>query len=1033
MPALPSHPEPQQGLQASPDVGNEQPNPAIPLPNIAIPTQNEDDIVPMEDHLSDADDAPMDFGNDNADPVAAQAPNAEKEPNTAMREHFQKYLDKAERKYDNLPTRIRAGIELCQLLNDAGTDLALYDRLMDWHFQYLNTKEKVTYGQLIKRLRERNNLEDMVPKMKRTTLPACGTKVSIPCMDFEAARMDLLTDPRVMDSDYLFFNDDPYAGPPPEEEWKEIRDINTGLCYRETYDAWIKPKPYTESGRRRVLDPIVYYMDGCTTGNQAGGNLSLELVKFTSCLFNRKARNKRYCWRNLGAVPKYVASKTKAKELIAESGHKDAELYLTDSDLDSETSDKDNNAKKGGGNNTQDGGDGTQKGDNATQNGDDSSQNEDDASQNSGVSLPQMEDEEVLDENEIGEMPTNQAQNLHHILSIILDGFKKVQDSGGIEWDLYYKGELHRIQLVPFVIFIKGDSVEQDKHCGKYGSKGKGIQSLCRHCLCPAAETDMPYAEHPRKTQTMISELVRNRDEAALKGMSQSLILNAWYSIKFGAHNDWGVHGATPLEILHWIQINMFGYSRDNIFNQTGRGELGKAFNETATAIGWLMQRQSDKDYPRTKFTNGVMKGKLTGHEKTGMMLVLAAAFRCTKGRKLLLEDSKNMKKQEFFPNQRWLDDWLMLLETQLELEQWLKKDVLPVEQVKRMKTKMREIMSMNKVIGKRDKGMGNKTFTFHGAVHYWEEILNFGVPDCYNTMGDEMRHKEDKKDAGRTQKRPKSFELQAMQKIEERRIIELGIAELVGRKRWQYKQKKHDKKSQPVPLAAQGEPKLTGVLARIQYNITLDDWTCSLKTGMKHKTRYKYPPDVLETLQEVAGTVEEWCCPLLVRAELKLPGKQIYRACPFKDGKAWYDWGLFRYRDATTNQMKELPGHIRAFIDLRDMTMEGNRTQYEPTIYLIVETVKSNHEDQQYQIRSDLFVPYLKCKNRVPGSRQWERTRHVWPIDRLIGPTCVIPDVGNKNPDAFFMVRPLKQWGDIMGSWINDEHQKQFEEPQTR
>ena len=52
--------------------------------------------------------------------------DAEKEPNTAMREHFQKYLDKAERKYDNLPTRIRAGIELCQLLNDAGTDLALY-------------------------------------------------------------------------------------------------------------------------------------------------------------------------------------------------------------------------------------------------------------------------------------------------------------------------------------------------------------------------------------------------------------------------------------------------------------------------------------------------------------------------------------------------------------------------------------------------------------------------------------------------------------------------------------------------------------------------------------------------------------------------------------------------------------------------------------------------------------------------------------------------------------------------------------------
>ena len=241
------------------------------------------------------------------------------------------------------------------------------------------------------------------------------------------------------------------------------------------------------------------------------------------------------------------------------------------------------------------------------------------------------------------------------------------------------------------------------------------------------------------------------------------MIWNVWYQFKFGQHNDWGVHGATPLEALHWIQLGMFGYTRGNMFNQTGKGKLGKAFNEIATHIGWLLQRQSDKNYPRTKFTNGVMKGKLMGHEHTGLILVLAAACRSTKGRKCLLEDSKHMKVQEFFPNKKWLDDWLMLLETQLETEQWLKKEALPIEEAKRSGPKFQEIMSMNKVIGKREEGMGNKTFNFHGTSHMWEELVNFGTADLFDTVSDEMHHKKDKISAGKTQKRPKTFELQSM------------------------------------------------------------------------------------------------------------------------------------------------------------------------------------------------------------------------------------------------------------------------------
>ena len=157
-------------------------------------------------------------------------------------------------------------------------------------------------------------------------------------------------------------------------------------------------------------------------------------------------------------------------------------------------------------------------------------------------------------------------------------------------------------------------------------------------------------------------------------------------------HNNLGIHGATPLEMLHWIQLGQFAYTRENIFNQTGKGKFGLALNSLGTQMGWLLQRQSNKEFPRTKFTNGVMKGKLMGHEHTGLMLILAATVRSTAGRNLLIGGAKGTTTQAaFFPHPTWVSDWLLLLETQLQLEQWLKKDTVSVEEVKRMRKKAKE------------------------------------------------------------------------------------------------------------------------------------------------------------------------------------------------------------------------------------------------------------------------------------------------------------------------------------------------------
>jgi len=38
---------------------------------------------------------------------------------------------------------------------------------------------------------------------------------------------------------------------------------------------------------------------------------------------------------------------------------------------------------------------------------------------------------------------------------------------------------------------------------------------------------------------------------------------DSWYEIRFGLHNYLNVHGATPAEMLHWLQLGKYKYPRE--------------------------------------------------------------------------------------------------------------------------------------------------------------------------------------------------------------------------------------------------------------------------------------------------------------------------------------------------------------------------------------------------------------------------------------------------------------------------------------
>ena len=127
----------------------------------------------------------------------------------------------------------KAAIELMSLMDTKGGSIALYEEIIDWHVRHLtgNQSQTISADKLHGDLVKRHGMEPVLPCEKRVRLDTEEGEVPIVCHDCEAQTVDLLTDPRLEESDYLFPNNDPEGAPP--EEWDILADIDTVPRLRE--------------------------------------------------------------------------------------------------------------------------------------------------------------------------------------------------------------------------------------------------------------------------------------------------------------------------------------------------------------------------------------------------------------------------------------------------------------------------------------------------------------------------------------------------------------------------------------------------------------------------------------------------------------------------------------------------------------------------------------------------------------------------------------------------------------------------------
>lgn len=709
------------------------------------------------------------------------------------------------------------------------------------------------------------------------------------------------------------------------------------------------------TGPNQILVPIVLYIDGAVTGQFA--SLSVTALKMALGITNRKYREKPHAWRSLGYVPEVSKGLSRGRKICKESGHMEVEFM---------------NLMDGEGDEDED------------------------------------EGEEIDDQYDC------KAQDLHTILSTILEEYLPIQEQG-IMWDFAYDGLVYKDVIMKFFItLVKCDTDEADKLCGSYTCRTANVKQLCRYCTCPTKKCDDPTANYPKKTQSKVNNLVQRGKTAQLKAMSQQFINNAFYPLRFGQHNDMGIHGATPMEMLHALLLGIFKTTREMLFEQCGEtSQLALDVNGLSQQYGIFFQRQSDRDLPKTKFSKGIKEGKLMAKEFTGVLLLINVIFQSTEGRKKL------RRRKKHFGQEGQIDDWSKLVELLITWECWLKSDRMMKSHVKRSEKKHRHIMYLLKKVGHRQKGMGLNTMKVHGIIHYTRDMIIHAVPMNFDTGADESGHKVTKVAAKLTQKRMETFDLQTCKRTDDFFIIELAEEEIQGRPLWDYFEGYPHSKKPSNPKLKAATITVTGSDFRVYYNDVKGDYSLGSPTANAPDLSDRMPKEAMDFLVGLQELVVDHVGDLEIRTEHTRNGL-MFRGTPlFRNDGKWRDWVIVNWgRD-----WGKLPCEIWAFVDLSGLPKNVNvyygEVNLKAGVYAMVESTTPDEDEGS----SQLFTPILKD---VANEQTMERVFYLADVEAFHAPVAVVPDIGGPK-NRYFQVTAREKWSGIFTKWLESNHKDRF------
>ena len=218
----------------------------------------------------------------------------------------------------------------------------------------------------------------------------------------------------------------------------DIGNINTGRCYRKTYEALVK-----NVGVDMIL-PTIFAID--KTQVDMYGQMQMELLTMSHGILKHDVRSKHSAMRILGYACHFLSHKPTSTK-----GATSAAAAFEANDLP----------------------DGTVVGDVS--------------------SLKQIASVR---------WSTYLLNEMHMQIKFILEESRYLElQCNGFNWTLHYNGKVHPIILHPYIPFIISDTEGHSRLCGHYTARFSLVKQLCRVCECPTLQSGWLNAKYPHRPE----------------------------------------------------------------------------------------------------------------------------------------------------------------------------------------------------------------------------------------------------------------------------------------------------------------------------------------------------------------------------------------------------------------------------------------------------------------------------------------------------------------------------------------------------
>lgn len=667
-----------------------------------------------------------------------------------------------------------------------------------------------------------------------------------------------------------------------------------------------------------------------------------------------------------------------------------------------------------------------------------------------------------ISHNSHGSEKGDSVRNLHAGLSVALQSFYDTcQLAEGIEWKgLPYGGKKWHVRLKFSIAYVIGDTPQHDQLCGRYSSYGTSIKCMCRHCLCKSEDLVNPNCQHKYRLYTMEDfSHSPDHDIKYFESISHHDIENAFDRLDFGS-NVHKIHLASPGELLHMHQlgpekraveafifvIHPGFYNKKKSKTTEARGEnilvdadAGNADNveqskkkkrkrtdpkpsgplaythlgSLAQTYGALLSRQSDRDFPRTRFSstyilNTAMK---EGNHYAGILLSILVSLVSRYGKKICKQHATDLCDDNFIVMMGQIET----IELLLMMEEFLKKGVIKVGQIPKFRSVVDKFINLINKNSRRNvdaaTGHGTRLIKNHLYFHLHQHMEYFGPISGWDSSPTESHHKDDlKAPAKTTQLRPSTLVKQVANRKDE-----LGVLRDASR----------EFSPQKLPNNAPKVYPVSGARFTIKKNNTsCNDYHNAVMTW--HKPNEELPIHSKEVLKFCVETV----LPCVTSVELvgftehqrfnaEERTKHIYRAHPSYRSKSnqqcnsWYDWAYFIFDD------EPYPCQIQCFVTLKDFDISHipkNRCKHlyysDPGAYAVVRMFKQTPVNVQ------------PCKPRSFSSQivlegELSDQFGLISVDCIDGDVAVVPNYTDKCKDTmryqtnnkFFVVKNRTDW----------------------